>query len=126
MSTKRKVIIFSSVGLVIAFATYLAFTTTNDPTVATALPVLLSLAACPLMCAVMGGIVWFSCRSSTSIKGNSLNSHNTQIATDPKEVAPRANQETIQHTNRNQNENLELLGTTELPGNKNSKNKNIE
>src|SRR5215204_20042 len=93
----------------------------NNPTIVSALPALLSMAACPLMCTVIGGIMWFLRRSSTS------NSHDKQIATNPKEVAPWYDQEMLQHTNSNQNGNLELLGTTELvTGNKNSKNKNIE
>jgi hypothetical protein len=122
MSTKRKVTIFSSVGLA-AITSYLTFTTTNNPAISSALPVLLSLAACPLMCAVLGGIMWFSRRSSTRNKGNS---HNTQIATNSRDIAPYHDQETLQHTNKNQNENLKLLGTTDLSTNKNSKNKNIE
>jgi hypothetical protein len=126
MSTKRKVTIFSSVGLAIAIATYLAFITTNNPTITSAILALLSLAACPLMCAVIGGAMWFSRYSSTSNNVNSHNSHNTQIATNSKEVQSCPNQEMLQHTNRIQNENLELLGTPELPINKNSKNKNIE
>lgn len=123
MSTKRKVTIFLSVGLAAAITSYLTFTTTNNPAIASALSALLSLAVCPLMCAVMGGIMWFSRRSSTSNKGNS---RNTQIATNTKDIAPSHGQETLQYKNKNQSENLELLGTTELPSNKNSKNKNIE
>lgn len=65
ISTKKKVIIFSLVGLAIAIATYLVFTTTNNPAIAAALPALLSLGACPLMCAIVGGLMWFSRRSST-------------------------------------------------------------
>jgi hypothetical protein len=89
-STKRKVTIFSFVGLAIAIATYLALISTNNPAIASALPVLLSLAACPLMCAVIGGIMWFSRRPSTKDKGNS---HNTQIASNTKEVSLWGNQE---------------------------------
>lgn len=84
-STKRKVTIFSSVGLAAAITSYLIFTTTNNPAIASALPALLSFAACPLMCAVMGGIMWFSRHSSTSNKGNS---HNRQIATNTKDTDP--------------------------------------
>jgi hypothetical protein len=126
MSTKRKVTIFSSVGLAIAIATYLAFITTNNPTITSAILALLSLAACPLMCAVIGGVMWFSRHSSTNNKVNSHNSHNTQIAANTKDVAPWRNQEMLQHTNRNQNENIGVLGATELPGNNNIKNRNIE
>jgi hypothetical protein len=123
MSRKRKVTIFSSVGLAAAITSYLTFITTNNPAIASALPALLSLAACPFMCAIMGGIMWFSRRSSTSNKGNN---HNTQIATNTKDIALCHDQVTLQHTNKTQSENLELLRTTELPGNKNSKNKNVE
>lgn len=121
-SIKKKVTIFSFVGLSIAIATYLAFMTTNNPAIASALPALLSLAACPLMCAVIGGIMWFSRRSSTRNKGNSR----TQIASNTNEAAPWCNQEMLQHINKNQSENLDLLGNTGLPLNKNSKNENIE
>jgi hypothetical protein len=123
MSTKRKVTIFLSVGLVAAITSYLTFTTTNNPAIASVLPAFLSLAACPLMCAVMGGIMWFSRRSSTSDKGNS---HDTHTAANTKDIAPCQGQKTLQHTNKNQNENLELLKTTELPSNSSGKNKNIE
>jgi hypothetical protein len=114
-STRRKVTMFSFVGLAIAIATYLALISTSNPAIASALPVLLSLAACPLMCAVIGGIMWFSRRSSTSNEGNS---HNSQSAINTNDIAPLHDQGTLQHTNKNQNENLELLGTTELPINK--------
>jgi hypothetical protein len=82
ISTKKKFIIFSSVGLAIAIATYLVFTTTNNPAIAAALPALLSLGACPLMCAIVGGLMWFSRRSSTR-KDNCEGNHdrNAQIAT---------------------------------------------
>jgi hypothetical protein len=83
MSTKKKIIMFSSIGLVIAItATYLVLTTTitNNPTIAAAIPVLLSFAACPLMCAAVGGLMWFSRRSS-KINESHKSSHNKLIST---------------------------------------------
>jgi hypothetical protein len=97
VSTKRKVTIFLSVGLAAAITSYLTFTTTNNPAIASALPPLLSLAVCPLMCAVMGGLMWFSRRSSASDRGNS---RDTQIATNTKDLAPCQGQEILQDTNK--------------------------
>lgn len=125
MSTKKKIIMFSSMGLVIVTATYLVFTTTNNPAIAAALPALLSFATCPLMCAAVGGLMWFSHRSSTSNDNHKGNSHSTPMATNTKEEVPCCNQEILQHTNRNQNENLELTRTIELPSSKNNKNKDV-
>src|SRR5215207_11180962 len=65
MSTKKRFIMFTSMGLIIAIATYVAFTKANNPAMVSAIPVLLSFAACPLMCAFVGGLMWFSHRSST-------------------------------------------------------------
>ncbi|MGI8832989.1 MAG: hypothetical protein ACR2IS_10180 [Nitrososphaeraceae archaeon] len=79
-STKKKIIIFSFIGLVIATSTYLVFATTDNLAIATALPALLSFATCPLMCVAVGGLMWFSRRSSES-----KDSHNKPIATDTKE-----------------------------------------
>lgn len=109
MSTKRKVTIFFSTSIAIAIATYLAFTMTNNPALSAALPALLLFGACPLMCAAVGGLMWFSCHCSTrndKRKGN--HGHNTAIATNTKDEAPWRNHEILKHTNRNQNENLEL------------------
>ena len=53
--TKKKIVVFSAVGSGIAVATYAAFTLTHNLAIATTLPALLSLAACPAMCVGMGG-----------------------------------------------------------------------
>lgn len=62
--TKKKIAIFSSIGVLIVVGTYFAFVTTNNPAVAAAIPALLSFAACPAMCMALGGIMWFSSRFS--------------------------------------------------------------
>lgn len=109
ISTRKKVTIFSSAGLAIAIATYLAFATTNNPAIAAALPALLSLGVCPVMCAVVGGLMWFSRRSSKRNDNSKVShDHNTPIATNTKDEVPWHNQEILQHTNKNQNENLQL------------------
>ena len=65
ITTKRKkIVVFSSIGSGIAITSYLAFTTTNNPAIAATIPALLSLVACPAMCAVMGGAFWFINRFS--------------------------------------------------------------
>ena len=109
ISIKKKFAIFSSVGLVIAITTYLAFTTTNNPTIAAALPALLSLSVCPVMCAVVGGLMWFSSRFSTgNDKHKGSRGHNMPLAINTKDEAPWRNQHRLRHTNRNRNENPEL------------------
>jgi hypothetical protein len=62
--TKKKIAIFSSLGILIVVGIYFAFITTNNPAVAAAVPALLSFAACPAMCMAVGGIMWFSSRFS--------------------------------------------------------------
>jgi hypothetical protein len=64
LSKKKKIILFSSLGSGIAAASYLTFTTTSNPAVAATIPALLSVAACPVMCVAMGGVMWFMSRFS--------------------------------------------------------------
>ena len=125
MSTKKKVISFSSAGLAIAIGAYLIFTTTKTPALAATLPALLPFAACPLMCVAVGGLMWFSRRSSIS-NDNHKGSHDIPMATNIKEgeASSCCNQEILQHTNKNQNENLELTRTTEPLSSKTNNNKN--
>ena len=125
MSTKKRFIMFSSMGLVIAIATYVAFTTTNNPAMAAAIPVLLSFAACPLMCAVVEGLMWFSHRSSTSNDKHKGSSHSRPIDINAK-APPCSNQEILQCTNKNYNENLELARITEMSNSKDNKGNAIE
>jgi hypothetical protein len=82
IKTKKKIIIFSSIGLGIAAATYLAFTTTNNPAVAAAIPALLSISVCPAMCAAVGGGIWLKNRFS---KNKNKNNNVTSIGTAKKE-----------------------------------------
>lgn len=66
--TKRKIAIISSAGAGIAIVSYFAFTTM--PALAAAIPAILTFAACPAMCAAMGGTMWFQKRRSN--KRNAL------------------------------------------------------
>jgi hypothetical protein len=75
--TKKKIAIFSSIGVLIVVGTYFAFITTNNPAVAAAVPALLSFAACPAMCVAVGGIMWLSSRFSR----NKNKDNNTSIST---------------------------------------------
>lgn len=115
MSRKKKIRMFSSMGLVIAVATYIVLTTTNNPAIAAALPVLLSFGACPLMCAAVGGLMWFSHCSSKS-NDNHKGSHSKPIATNTKEEVSCCSQEVAQRTNKNQNE----AQTTRITGGPNN------
>ena len=60
--TKRKIAIFSSAGAGIGIASYFAFTTV--PAMAAAVPAILTFAACPAMCAAMGGAMFLQKRRS--------------------------------------------------------------
>jgi len=66
--TKRKIAIISSAGAGIAIVSYFAFTTV--PALAAAIPAILTFAACPAMCAAMGGAMWLQKRRAN--KKNSL------------------------------------------------------
>ena len=51
--------LFLAIAIGIGVATYFIFTTTNNSAIAAAtIPVILSFAACPLMCAPMVGLIW--------------------------------------------------------------------
>ncbi|MGI0021535.1 MAG: hypothetical protein ACRD9Q_01620 [Nitrososphaeraceae archaeon] len=67
--TKKKIIIFSSLGAGIATASYFALTTTNSQALV-ASSTLLGFAACPAMCAVMGGGIWIFNKLSSKKKRN--------------------------------------------------------
>jgi hypothetical protein len=62
--TKGKIIVLSLLGVGVAAGTYFALSTTNNPAVAAAVPALATFAMCPVMCAAMGGLIWFMNRSS--------------------------------------------------------------
>jgi hypothetical protein len=113
MSTKKKITMFSSMGLVITVATYFVLTTTNNPTIAAILPLLLSFGACPLMCAAVGGLMWFSHRSSKS-NDSHKDSQNKPIATNREEEASCCSKEILQGMNKNLNEDLEGTRITEV------------
>jgi hypothetical protein len=70
-STKTKVIIFSAIGIGIVSTSYFVFTSNNGA--ALALSGLLGFAACPVMCAVMGGTMWIGSKlGKTKRKTTSL------------------------------------------------------
>src|SRR5712692_4681569 len=69
--TKKKIVVLSSAASGIAATTYVAFTLTHNPAIAATMPALLSLAACPAMCVVMGGAFWLVRRFS----GKNRNKH---------------------------------------------------
>lgn len=60
-SKKGIAIIVGAIGASITTA-YFAFTT-NNPTLAAAVPAILTFVICPAMCAAMGGTMWFVNRS---------------------------------------------------------------
>jgi hypothetical protein len=75
--TKKKITIFSCIGILIVVGTYFAFITTNNPAIVAAVPAL-SFAACPAMCVAVGGIMWFSSRFS---RNKNKDNNNTSIST---------------------------------------------
>ncbi|MEP6576476.1 MAG: hypothetical protein ABJB85_08625 [Nitrososphaerota archaeon] len=72
-NTKTKVIAFSVIGIAILATSYFIFTTTNSSRAALAFSGILGFAACPAMCAVMGGGMWIASRfvNKKSQKDNS-------------------------------------------------------
>jgi hypothetical protein len=78
--TKKKIAIFSSIGVLIAVGTYFAFMTTNTPAVAAATPTLLSFAPCPAMCMAAGGVMWLSGHFTGNKSKNNSNNNNISIS----------------------------------------------
>ena len=71
-NTRTKVIVLSVIGVAVVGASYLMFTATNNGAVL-ALSGLLGFAACPAMCAAMGGIMWVASRLGSK-KNENVNS----------------------------------------------------
>src|SRR6059036_348961 len=70
--TRKKIIVFSSIGIAIVGASYFVFTSTNSGATL-ALTGLLGFAACPAMCATMGGAMWMASRLGSK-KNQNVNS----------------------------------------------------
>ena len=62
--TKKKIVVLSSAASGIAAATYVGFILTHNLAIATTLPALVPLAACPAVCVGMGGAFWLVRRFS--------------------------------------------------------------
>jgi hypothetical protein len=62
--TKKKIILLSLLGVGLTVGIYFVFSTTNNPAIAATVPALAAFAICPVMCAVMGGLMWMMNRSS--------------------------------------------------------------
>lgn len=60
-NTKTRVIFFSVIGIAVVAASYAVFTAANNGA-ALALSGILGIAACPAMCAIMGGGMWIASR----------------------------------------------------------------
>ncbi len=75
-NTKTKVIFFSVIGIAIVAASYAVFTAANNRA-ALALSGILGFAACPAMCAIMGGEMWIASRFANR-KSQKINSENDQ------------------------------------------------
>jgi hypothetical protein len=70
--TKKKIAVFSSIGLGIASISYVVFTITNNPAITATVPAIVSLAICPTMCIAIGGAMVFMNRFSRN-KNNTNN-----------------------------------------------------
>lgn len=53
----KKIMLFLAIAIGIGAATYFIFATTNNPAIAASIPLIMSFAACPLMCVIMGGLM---------------------------------------------------------------------
>lgn len=54
----KKISIVLAMVIGIGAITYFVFSATNNPVFAASIPLIMSFAACPLMCAAMGGSMW--------------------------------------------------------------------
>jgi hypothetical protein len=69
--TKKKIILLSLLGVGLTVGIYFVFSTTNNPAIAATVPALAAFAICPVMCAVIGGLIWMMNRFSKN-KGKEL------------------------------------------------------
>jgi hypothetical protein len=81
LTRRKKIILFSSLSIVVGITAYLALAVINNPAVAAAIPTVLILGACPLMCAAMGGAMWFGQRLSKN-KNKHISEHLQRSAPD--------------------------------------------
>ena len=82
-NTKTKVIVLSVIGIAIVAASYFVFTSTNNGT-ALVLSGILGFAACPAMCAVMGGGMWIASRFANRKSQINSEKENTEQSCCPK------------------------------------------
>jgi flagellar basal body-associated protein FliL len=76
-STKIKLIVFLAIGIGVVSTSYFIFTSNNGA--ALGLSGLLGFAACPFMCAIMGGIMWIGSKfGKTKSKTTSLDPEKEQ------------------------------------------------
>jgi hypothetical protein len=77
---KKKIIVFSSVGLGIsAAAIYLGFIATNNVGLVAVMPAILFVIACPAMCIGMGSIFWIMGYFSKNKDKKSMPSNTTDL-----------------------------------------------
>lgn len=101
--TRNRIILYSSLGVVGACGTYLAFTATNNPALAAAIPLISGFAICPAMCAVMGGIIWIMNRRSKNKDSKNRDKKSTSEFLEKGEFSCYSHSEKI-HTNMNRQE----------------------
>lgn len=73
--TRKRIVIFLIVGGGIAAGLYGISLATNNFAVLALSPLALGFFACPLMCGLMGGVIWLMARLSKRKEGVSLQSH---------------------------------------------------
>lgn len=98
--TRKRVILYSSLGVGVVGGTYLAFTTTNNPALAAAIPLISGFAICPAMCAVMGGIMWIMSRRSKNKDSENKDEKSTSKRLEKGEFSSSSHSENG-HTNMN-------------------------
>lgn len=64
----KKTILFLAIVIGIGAITYIIFSSTNNPTIAATIPMILSFAFCPLMCVVMGVVMWIVNKTKNNVK----------------------------------------------------------
>ena len=110
--TKKKIIIFSTLGTGIAATSYFALTATNSQALV-AFSTLLGFAACPAMCAVMGGGIWIFNKLSSKKKRNHVYENENNDTSTNQKIETREDSCCSVHDS-NENHGKEVLKNPEV------------
>lgn len=111
----KKIILILAMVIGIGAITYFIFSATNNPVFAASIPLIMSFAACPLMCAAMGGSMWLMNRyknKNNLAKETNLNQVKNAIEKQPVEH----NQSVLESSPNNNKKGKEVEGIHNIKG----------